>query len=159
MNPYWVHHVDVPVKPVKNVVIQASIHLKQPPNNHDVSRFHIQLRHRPGDGYYSVMMDHTGIVTLYFTSIGDDGSDYQKLHTFSQSADFKAGVGETNTLKVGLQGNLFKIQINGGKVEEFADSFDLIAQPGDIKLGVDGSQNTMVEYRIDNLLIQEWPSP
>ena len=152
---YWVHHVDVPVeKPLKDVVIQADVSLLKLPQNEGVCRFHVQLRRQPNHNYYSVTMDHTNVVTIYFVSVGDDGVDYQKLHDFHLTG-FKRGAGETNTLMIELHDNVFNIHVNGGSPHTYVDRFRLIEQPGDIKLGVDGPEDTMIEYRIDDLMIRE----
>ena len=155
-DPYWVHHVGVPTeKPLKDLVVQVDVDLVREPKNDGVCRFHVHLRRQPDHSYYSVALDHTNVVTIYYVYRDEDGVHYQNLHHFHASG-FKTGAGETNTLKIDLKENVFKIQVNEGEIREFVDQFRFINQPGQIQLGVDGPEETLIQYEIDDLMIREW---
>lgn len=153
---YWVYNVEMPIeRPIANLLLQTDVRLSTIPEN-GVSRFHVQLRRQPDNRYYSVVMDHTNVVTIYYVSLTSEGYHYKDLHAF-HATGFNLEEGAVNTLEVNLVGNVFRIKVNDGEVEEYVDTVMFIEGPGLLQIGIDGPKDEIVNYHIDELVVREWP--
>ena len=132
--------------------LSAMVH---PQTENGLGRFNLQMRAQQNKSYYNLSIDHAGVTSLIYTYLGANGQrEWVYVDEFHLDG-YLTAEGAMNKVTVTAVGNVFTVQANNGQKRVMVDRNNALNAAGGMSIGIDGSADNMIGYRMDRLLIEE----